>query len=143
MKWKSGRHLFAYGSLMCADIMAEISGSHLSHVSGTLRGYRRICVKGQHYPALIPYAKGRVEGVVYLNVTSSALARLDQFEGEMYSREIVQVERSDGPCIAAETYVARAEFMNNLIAVDWSFTDFLHNHKESFRRSFKGYRALK
>lgn len=62
------RHLFAYGTLMCDDIIAEISGSLLSHVSATLRGYRRMCVKGEHYPALVPEAGGSVEGVLYLNV---------------------------------------------------------------------------
>jgi gamma-glutamylcyclotransferase (GGCT)/AIG2-like uncharacterized protein YtfP len=137
------RHLFAYGTLMCNDIMAEISESHLSHISATLRGYRRICVKGEHYPALVPDVEGCVEGVVYLNVPGSAWARLDRFEGEMYSREIVQVERNDGLNMPAETYVARDEFMDDLVEIEWDFADFLRKYKESFCRSYKGYRAMK
>lgn len=137
------KHLFAYGTLMCRDIMAEISGLNLAHVPATLRGFRRVCVKGEHYPALIPNSEEFVSGVVYLNVPDPAWTRLDRFEGEMYLREIVQVERDDDLNIAAETYVARPEFMDYLVDVEWDFKAFLRINKESFRRSYKGYQALK
>ena len=143
MKWRSMGHLFAYGTLMCNDIMAEISGSPLSPVSATLRGYRRMRVKGEHYPALVPDTDGRVEGVVYLNVSGASWDRLDRFEGEMYSRKSVQVELNDGHTIPAETYVARAEFMDYLVDAEWDFAEFLRKYKGSFRSSYKGYRALK
>lgn len=137
------RHLFAYGTLMCNDIMAEISGLNLSRVSAVLRGYRRICVKGEHYPALVLYPEGYVEGFVYLNVPDQTWPRLDRFEGEMYSRGPVQVESRNGDILSAETYIARTEFMDCLLDIEWDFEEFLRNHKESFRSSYKGYRALK
>ena len=136
-------HLFAYGTLMSNDIMAEISGSHLSPVSATLRGYRRMCVKGEHYPALVPDAAGHVEGVVYLDVYATTWDRLDRFEGEMYAREIVNVELDDGHTVSAETYVGRAEYMGYLVDAEWDFAEFLRKNKGSFRRSYKGYKALK
>ena len=136
-------HLFAYGTLMCNDIMEEISGSHLSPVSATLKGYRRMRVKGEHYPALVPDADGRVDGVVYLNVSGTSWDHLDRFEGEMYSRKIVQVEFNDGRAVPAETYVARVEFMDYLVDAEWDFVEFLRKNKGSFRRTYKGYRALK
>ena len=136
-------HLLAYGTLMCDDIMAEISGSHHSPVSATLRGYRRMCVKGEHYPALVPDSPGHVEGVVYLDVSATAWDRLDLFEGEMYSRKIVQVELNDGHAVSAETYVARAEFRDYLVDAEWDFSEFLRKNKGNFRRSYEGYRALK
>ena len=137
------RHLFAYGTLMCSDIMAEISGLNLSRVSAVLRGYRRICVKGEHYPALVPYPAGYVEGVLYLNVPDPVWPRLDRFEGKMYLRGIVQVESANGGTLSAETYVARTEFMDCLLDTEWDFEEFLRNHKENFRSSYKGYQALK
>ena len=136
-------HLFAYGTLMCDAIMAEVSESHLAHFSATLRGYRRVCVQGEHYPALIPDANRSVEGVVYENVPDSAWIRLDRFEGEMYSREIVKVSRKDGTSVTAETYVARAQFTDLLVDVEWDFAEFLSNNKENFRRSYRGYQLLK
>ncbi len=136
-------HLFAYGTLMCDDIMAEIAGSHHSPVFATLRGYRRMRVKGEHYPALVPDEEGHVDGVVYLDVSATAWDRLDRFEGEMYSRKIVEIELNDGHAVLSETYVARAEFMDYLVDAEWDFAEFLRKNKASFRRSYKGYRALK
>ena len=46
-------NLFAYGTLMCEDIMREVSGVRLLQVSGKLKGYSRRGVKGEHYPAFI------------------------------------------------------------------------------------------
>jgi len=135
-------NLFAYGTLMCDDIMQEVSGLHPSHVVGILRGYSRRCVKGEHYPALVQDADGRVEGVVYRNVPNAAWHRLDRFEGGMYTRESVEIELSDGTTLPAATYVVRAEFLNHLDQSDWDFTDFLRNGKARFQNHYKGYQSL-
>jgi gamma-glutamylcyclotransferase (GGCT)/AIG2-like uncharacterized protein YtfP len=142
MGWRRMRHLFAYGTLMCDDIMAEVSGGHLSPVPATLRGYRRRRVKGEHYPALVPDAEGYVEGVVYRNVPQSAWARLDRFEGEMYSRKIVQVALTDETAVTAATYVVRADFMDCLDEAEWDFAVFLRKGKGPFCKSYNGYQAL-
>jgi gamma-glutamylcyclotransferase (GGCT)/AIG2-like uncharacterized protein YtfP len=136
------KNLFAYGTLMCEDIMREVSGCRLSYVSGTLRGYRRRSVRGETYPALIPHEKGRVEGVVYRKVPDSAWERLDGFEGEMYARQVVQIELEDGTRLPAATYVVKPEFVGHLDQSDWDFAEFLQNGKESFQRHYKGYRSL-
>lgn len=119
--------------------MAEASGTRLSAVPATLPGYRRLRVRGEHYPAVVPDADTQVEGVVYLNVPEAAWARLDQFEGEMYSREIVQIRLADSTTIPAETYVFQASFTDCLDDTAWDFTNFLREGKESFRRSYLGY----
>ena len=102
-----------------------------------------MCVKGEHYPALVPDAAGHVDGVVYLNVSGASWERLDRFEGDMYSRRIVQVKLDGGQAVPAQTYVARAEYMDYLVDAEWYFAVFLRKNKGSFRRSYKGYRALK
>ena len=135
-------NLFAYGTLMCDDIMREVSGCHLSHVPGTLEGYSRRCVKGEHYPALVSDEKGRVEGVVYRNVPNSAWERLDRFEGEMYARQLVQIDLNDGATLLAATYVVKPEFLDHLEASEWDFADFLRSGKASFQRRYKGYQSL-
>ncbi len=135
-------NLFAYGTLMCDDIMREVSGWHLSHVPGTLKGYKRRSVKGEAYPALVPDAKGSVEGVVYRNVPESAWDRLDLFEGEMYARQRVQIELKDGGTLSAEAYVVQPAFLDRLDQSDWDFADFLRNGKARFQRHYKGYQSL-
>jgi gamma-glutamylcyclotransferase (GGCT)/AIG2-like uncharacterized protein YtfP len=134
--------LFAYGTLMCEDIMGEVSGCRLSFVPGTLRGYSRRSVRGEHYPALVPHEEGCVEGVVYRNVPDSAWERLDRFEGEMYARQPVQIELNDGVTLLADTYVVKPEFLDHLDPSDWHLADFLRNGKARFQRYYKGYQSL-
>ena len=135
-------NLFAYGTLMCDDIMQEVSGLRLRNVPGTLAGYSRRCVKGEKYPALVPDENGSVEGVVYLNVPDSAWERLERFEGEMYARQVVGVELKDGARLRAETYVVKPNFLDHLDETDWDFARFLRNGKAGFQRHYRGYQSF-
>jgi gamma-glutamylcyclotransferase (GGCT)/AIG2-like uncharacterized protein YtfP len=135
-------HLFAYGTLMCDDIMREVAGCSPVPLPGTLRGYRRCSVRDALYPALVPDEEGCVEGVVYRNVPPSAWDRLDRFEGEMYERRVVQIELMEGTALPAATYVVRPEFLDLLDPSDWDFAQFLRNGKASFERHYPGYRSL-
>lgn len=127
---------------MCEDIMVEVSGCHLSHVPGILKGYSRRSVRGEHYPAIVPDNESIVEGVVYRNVPNSVWDRLDRFEGEMYKRQPVDVELNDGEMLYAETYVIQPVYLNRLDRSDWDFNDFITTGKASFQRHYKGYRSL-
>ena len=135
-------NLFTYGTLMCEDIMVEVSGCHLSHVPGILKGYSRRSVRGEHYPAIVPDNESIVEGVVYRNVPNSVWDRLDRFEGEMYKRQPVDIELNDGGMLYAETYVIQPAYLNRLDRSDWDFNDFITTGKASFQRHYKGYRSL-
>ena len=129
--------LFAYGTLMCEEIMAEVSGCRLTPLPGTLQGYGRRVVRGQCYPALVPQEEGRVNGLVYLEVPPSAWARLDRFEGEMYARQKVSVELSDGTLVSATTYVVQPEFLGHLDRADWDFDRFLRRGKKPFQEEYR------
>lgn len=135
-------NLFAYGTLMCDDIMREVAGCDLSHLQGTLRGYRRRAVKGEHYPAIVSDGRSAVEGVVYRGVPDSAWRRLDAFEGEMYARHAVEVVLSDGTILLADTYVVVPAFLDRFDSSDWDLTGFLRDGKSRFQASYQGYRAL-
>jgi gamma-glutamylcyclotransferase (GGCT)/AIG2-like uncharacterized protein YtfP len=135
-------NFFAYGTLMCDDVMLEVSGCRLSRVPGTLRGYSRRSVIGEHYPAIVPDEKGLVEGVVYWNVPNLAWDRLDRFEGEMYARQPVQIELNDGETLQAETYIIQPAFLGRLNQSDWDFEDFLVRTKASFQKYYKGYGSV-
>jgi gamma-glutamylcyclotransferase (GGCT)/AIG2-like uncharacterized protein YtfP len=139
---KETKNFFAYGTLMCDEIMAEVSGVYPRPLPATLSGYRRLRVKNEPYPAVVPNTDSRVDGIVYQNVPPSALDRLDRFEGEMYSREIVQVRLRAGSAVLAATYVLRLKFRGFLDEAEWDFTAFLREEKGRFRRSYKGYLAL-
>lgn len=135
-------HLFAYGTLMCEDIMNDVSGCRLSSMTAVLLGYSRRRVKGQDYPALLPRENARVGGVVYLDVPPMAWQRLDRFEGEMYSRRRVQVELADGQVLTASTYVVQPGFIHELDTHEWDFDEFLTNGKARFQKRYRGYQQL-
>ena len=135
-------NLFAYGTLMCEDIMQDVAGCRLSCVPAELRGYSRRRVRGEHYPALVPDERGFVRGVLYQDVPDSAWDRLDRFEGDMYERRPVEVCLEDGRIMSAATYVARSAFLGCLDEADWDFDDFLRSGRAAFQRQYKGYQAL-
>ena len=113
-----------------------------SHAPGTLKGYRRRSVIGEHYPAIVPDTENSVEGIIYRDVPDSAIDRLDRFEGEMYDRLPVNIELKNGGVLPAETYVLKAAFSHRLAQTDWDFDDFIAGGKAAFQRQYKGYHAL-
>ncbi len=133
---------FAYGSLMCQDIMAQVSGVLLSAVPAVLQEFSRRSIRGEDYPAIIPQAGARVEGVCYRSVPGPAWQRLDRFEGEMYARQIVKIECGDGTRLDAVAYVLQPAFLNLLEPTQWDFNAFLRAGKARFQRRYKGYEAI-
>ena len=134
---------FAYGTLMCEDIMLAVTGRRLSSLRGFLRDYQRRTVKGEVYPGLIPERGGIVEGIVYRDLRDADWALLDPFEGEMYQRQIVRVNLEDRMSVEAHTYIARPEFENRLEASEWDFAKFLQCGKGTFEKQYAGFKALK
>lgn len=72
--------LFAYGSLMCPDIMAAVSTLAREGHQAVLPGYRRLLVRGEQYPAVIPAPDTSQTGVVYHDITAEGWARLDRLK---------------------------------------------------------------
>ncbi len=122
--------------------MRDVAGCDVSGIDGVLEGYRRLLVRGEQYPGLVPADGASVEGVVYRDVPTSAWERLDRFEGEMYVRQSVQVSLKDGGTVRADAYVVRPEFRDRLENIDWDFSEFLRNGKAHFQRNYQGYHEL-
>jgi gamma-glutamylcyclotransferase (GGCT)/AIG2-like uncharacterized protein YtfP len=135
-------NLFAYGTLMCADIMHQVAGCLPPHVPATLARYRRCRVRGEEYPAIGGPQDATVQGVVYLDVPEEAWQRLDRFEGEMYDRRTVLVDCADGKRLAAATYVIRPEFAHLLLPADWSYEEFLRTGRKRFETDYGEFGAL-
>jgi gamma-glutamylcyclotransferase (GGCT)/AIG2-like uncharacterized protein YtfP len=136
----SMEHLFAYGTLMCDDIMREVGGYETPSTPALLKGFRRCRVKNESYPGIVPDASGSVAGIVYMNLPESSWKRLDSFEGEMYSRELAQIELADGSTLTANTFVVKPEFYDRLERAEWSFSEFIKTGKTAFLQSYQGFR---
>jgi gamma-glutamylcyclotransferase (GGCT)/AIG2-like uncharacterized protein YtfP len=127
---------------MSSEIMDAVTGFQLSAADAVLRGFRRNRLRGELYPAITASSDAMVEGVVYDNVPEEAWERLDQFEGDIYSRRVVTVEMEDGSFRPAQTYVLRPEFEGRLSEESWSLREFLRSGKARFESHYRGFAAL-
>ena len=136
------KNFFAYGTLMCEDIMVAVTGRSFRHIPGTLHRYQRRAIQGEVYPGLVAKKGGVVEGITYLNLPDETWAQLDTFEGKMYQRKMVNADLMNGTSVEAYTYVVRREFKNRVKPVDWDYWEFLRTGKKRFEAEYAGFRVL-
>lgn len=129
-------HLFAYGTLMCPEIMARVTGNLPASLPARLDHYRRGPLSGVDYPAIVACPGGRVDGLLYLDLPPAAWARLDQFEDKIYSRQTVTVHLADGRRLGAETYVLKDAYRHRQGLSEWSYEEFLKTGKARFTREY-------
>lgn len=122
--------------------MLEVSGHLGKPVAATLHGHVRLQVTGEHFPAIAARPGHQVEGVLYRNIAEAAWHRLDLFEGEMYRRVQVNVLRTDGQTVTAQTYIIHPAQEQQLSGKVWDFADFLAHGKVLFEREYRGYDDL-
>lgn len=135
--------LFAYGTLMCADIMCAVSGyPEPAGSAGLLRDHCRLCVRGEHYPGLVPRPGASVEGIVYHALPADAWERLDRFEGDLYVRASVAVVLADTTIRRVQTYLVRPELRGCLEDRLWELESFLRHGKADFETAYAGYAAI-
>jgi gamma-glutamylcyclotransferase (GGCT)/AIG2-like uncharacterized protein YtfP len=135
-------HCFTYGSLMCADIMADVTGQAVAGQPARLAGYVRHPVADEDYPGLVPDPSGMVDGILYPGLSAAALARLDAFEGEMYERRRLRVNPVGGGEAEAWCYIFRDQYRGRLLDGDWDFAAFLGGGKARFLARYMGFAAL-
>jgi hypothetical protein len=103
---KEEKPLFAYGTLMFPAVIKFVIGRSPEGQPAVLRGYRRLVVSGELFPALIAENKSdhSVEGVLYRSITAKEWKQLIAFEDDFYLLERVDV-RCLGETIAAFAFV--------------------------------------
>jgi gamma-glutamylcyclotransferase (GGCT)/AIG2-like uncharacterized protein YtfP len=134
-------HVFAYGTLMCADILSAAAGG-IAPPPGepaVLAGFSRHPVAGEDYPGIRHEAGGRVAGLLYHDLDAHAIARLDRFEGPQYRRETLSVTLADGRHETAEAWVFREDFHRLLEPGEWDFDAFLRERRARFERRYIGF----
>ncbi len=115
-----------------------VEGSYRQY-RARLSGFMRRSIDNEDYPAIVP---GRissvVEGVLYLDISSGDITRLDQFEGSIYLRQHVQVS-TENNIFAADTYVLRNEYRHLLSNEKWSPEEFEKTGMARFLGSYSGF----
>ena len=136
-------NFFAYGTLMCPDIIQRVTGETLTGEPAQLDHFRKRTLKGENYPGIIPAHDETVGGTVYYNLSSKAFGRLDLFEGDMYFRQHVDVKTDNGTARPAATYVLKKEFEDRLSEAAWHLEWFIQKEKASFEASYFGFDELR
>lgn len=136
------QHLFAYGTLMCDDIMLDVCTHSIKGESALLHDFSRRVVTGQPFPALIDSGGDQVQGVLYRNVPEDGWQRLDRFEGVMYARRAVPVLLDSGETVIADAYVIEPEYMGWVEDDLWDYQKFLSKGRKLFEANYAGYDAL-
>ena len=135
-------NLFVYGSLQYEPVWSRLIQQPYAQYPALLKGYRRLKVREEDYPGLIPAQdQDQVTGHVRLQLTPHDLQRLDQFEGEYYARFPVTVQRLDAPTIwlPAEVYVFKPDHWHRLSDHPWDAEEFAAQGLQRFIRDYAGF----
>ncbi len=90
---------------MFAEVWQRVVRSQYASCAATLDDYRRLAVRDETYPGIVASNGDSVIGVVYADVDAADVARLDQFEGELYQRIDAVVTNANGRAIQVQTYL--------------------------------------
>jgi gamma-glutamylcyclotransferase (GGCT)/AIG2-like uncharacterized protein YtfP len=132
-------NLFAYGTLMWPEILADVIGRSIEGVPAKLPDARRLRVKNQVYPSLVLAQSGAVDGILYFDLTEPEIAALDRFEGDEYVRRRAEVlcgERTE----LAEVYFTSEAGLALLEPDEWHSGHLSDQRVQSFRDTYKGWR---
>ncbi|KAL1697146.1 hypothetical protein GGG16DRAFT_42380 [Schizophyllum commune] len=120
---------FFYGTLMHPKILKLVIQNDASHleICAAVQNHTRHKIKGEDYPAVVPYDKGCtlfdhelsdedrcVRGTLVRGLTARDIARLDAFEDDEYIRQELPVHplttfatvRGDGEISGSDAYAA-------------------------------------
>jgi gamma-glutamylcyclotransferase (GGCT)/AIG2-like uncharacterized protein YtfP len=125
----SVKQVFTYGSLMFAPVWLSVCSQTYPTLQATLFGFKRYCVQGEAYPALVPGEGAQVSGLIYKNVSAADCLNLDRFEGSEYLLRSATAVTAEGPLeVVFYEFVA----LDQLIKQDWSVAEFELNGLPSF-----------
>ncbi|MDZ7828375.1 MAG: gamma-glutamylcyclotransferase family protein [Halofilum sp. (in: g-proteobacteria)] len=116
--------VFAYGTLMFPGIAAVVTGEQPPRQGARLDGHARRALRDRPCPGAFPCRDESIPGVLLHRVSPRALARIDEFEGERYRRQRVNVQADDGVEHTALVYLLRPRWHPLLLPHDWCHDTF-------------------
>jgi gamma-glutamylcyclotransferase (GGCT)/AIG2-like uncharacterized protein YtfP len=96
---------------MFTPVWSRVVQGTYDRIEAQLRGFQRRGVQDETYPCLIPGShEDIVDGIIYLHITTTDMARLDAFEGDLYERQTVTCVDTAQRSYDAEVYVLKARY---------------------------------
>jgi hypothetical protein len=109
---------------MFRDVVLAITGTTFQSACGLLHGFAQFRMKEDGQAAMIPFPDRAVDGVIYRDVDSPSLARLDAFQGKGFERIEVTIEAENGEWIEADAYCLKLTRTKVLMADEWDEDDY-------------------
>lgn len=135
-------NLFVYGTLLVPKIWNAVTHCpDLASHAAELAGYTNYRVRGADYPGIVetPESVALVNGRVFLDVSDTALRRLDAYEDSFYERRTLTVRLADGSEVEADAYCVPVEkapvILSNAV---WTLAWFEDHALDSFWTSAFG-----
>lgn len=135
-------NLFAYGTLMSPEVWSSVVVGNYQSRQSVLHGYARYALKGRLYPAMIRQKGRMVKGLVFQDISPDDILLLDDFEGEAYYREHVEVMTNERKIIKCQTYIATSVLDEILLSDPWDHEVFRKNHLADFMSNYPGWKTL-
>lgn len=138
--------IFVYGTLMAAPLLAWVLTGSSADASPVLSkrkrahisGFARHPVLGSDYPALMRATEGSiVDGYLIFPNDQAECNKLDNFEGETYTRTMVEAIEEDGTRVEAYVYLW-AGSGDALSSGEWDFAYFEQERLEDWLELFGG-----
>ena len=124
--------VFAYGTLELPDIMEAVTGRSFGSVGGTADGYARFLLKGRIYPGMTAASNHTTFGRVYLGVDEFSLALLDQFEDDVYVRQLIPIQAVTANQLNAYAYIIEPKDKDALTTDPWIKEKFVAEHHAAY-----------
>lgn len=133
-------HVFTYGSLMFEKVWNLVIQGEYEKSDATLANYTRRAVINEEYPAVFRQMDpAGVLGILYFNVTANDILRLDEFEGQFYTRNQEQVLVEKNFQLSAEVYVIKDRYRHIVSENEWDPVHFKTTGMNKFIQNYTGF----
>ena len=134
---------FFCGTLRDRDVLELVVGRRVADPDmepAALPGYRLARAIDESYPALLPYAGCRIEGVLVHRLSAAEVERILWFEGWEYASRSVEVVLRDGAHAPASIFVPTEvlEFVED----EWDFDHWRRTEKDLLMTLVRGHMKL-
>ena len=111
--------VFTYGTLEIPEVMETVTGQAFASREASAKDFVRYLIQDCVYPGMIPAKGETTSGRLYDGVDSRTLHILDEFENEVYGRELITVQTQEGERFKAFSYIIPLEHRGILTSQSW------------------------
>ncbi len=131
--------VFTYGTLEIPEVMETVTGQAFASREATAKDFVRYLIQNCVYPGMIPAKGETTSGRLYDGVDSRTLHILDEFEDEVYSRQLLTVQTQEGEWFEAFSYIIPLEHRGILTSQSWCRDYFITHYLSEYVTSCQAF----